>query len=369
MENLNDNEIITLLQRLFTNMNNLDSIYYDMFINTNPMDVKLERYNQDGLLETYILPNRAKDRYNAIQGRGNPEGVYSAGIGALYFDILTNNIYIKISDSGATGWTLIKTSVNFLPGEDYLAPNGSASHLTDLSASSIDGGILDVRVGGTGNTGLEGILKGKGSNPIGVAKENVDYVTPQTYIGMLGFFPCDIESLPEGWLVCNGAFVNKTDYPRLAERLGDKYLYIGTEWDRTVDPEYNVNKIALPDYRGYYLRGWNNTNSTGNPIKIGDHEYGGIPNIKGVGGLSWYAGGLGYSGIGVTQITGPYNLATTSQCRGIIDSSTTNNDRVVEFNASRCSGLYKDNLNEIRVNGIYALICIYAGVKEESYSE
>ena len=70
--NLNDEQIIALLEQLFTNMNNLDRIYYDMFINTTPMDITLERYNQDGVIETFVLPNRAKDRQNVLQGKGTP---------------------------------------------------------------------------------------------------------------------------------------------------------------------------------------------------------------------------------------------------------------------------------------------------------
>ena len=100
---LNDEQIIALLEQLFTNMNNLDRIYYDMFINTTPMDITLERYNQDGVIETFVLPNRAKDRQNVLQGRGTPEGAQIASIGTLYFDLLSNNIYVKISEGGASG--------------------------------------------------------------------------------------------------------------------------------------------------------------------------------------------------------------------------------------------------------------------------
>ena len=68
MASLNDEQIITLLEYLFTNMNNLDRLYYDMFINTTPMDLTLERYNEDGIKETHILPNRAKDKQKVLQG-------------------------------------------------------------------------------------------------------------------------------------------------------------------------------------------------------------------------------------------------------------------------------------------------------------
>ena len=371
---LNDEQIIALLEQLFTNMNNLDRIYYDMFINTTPMDITLERYNQDGVIETFVLPNRAKDRQNVLQGRGTPEGAQIASIGTLYFDLLTNNIYVKISEGGASGWVLLRTSTNFLPGEDYLTPTGSASHLTDISASSLDGGILDVRVGGTGNTSLSGILKGNGENPVITAKPSIDYMVPRTHIGMLGLFPGEIDKLPLGWLVCNGSFVNKTDYPALYQAIGDIYLYEGTEWDRTTDPSYNTNKMALPDYRGYYIRGWKSANTSNKTLRIGEHEKSAAPNIKGIGGIGWtnkYENDT--NRIGKTQITGAYYIIQspdkTTQYVGVSDTAVGTNDPTVGFNANLYNNIYQDNMPEIRVDGIYTLICIYAGVMGESYSE
>ena len=91
-ESLSDEQIIALLQMLFTNMNNLDRLYYDMFINTTPLTLTLERYNEDGVLESYKLPNRAKDRSNIIQGRGTPEKSQIAIAGSIYLDTLTSNI-------------------------------------------------------------------------------------------------------------------------------------------------------------------------------------------------------------------------------------------------------------------------------------
>lgn len=357
---LNDDQIITLLQMLFTNMNNLDKVYYDMFINTIPMDITLERYNEDGVKETYTLPNRAKDRQNVLQGRGNPEGACVASVGALYFDILSNNIYVKISDAGENGWVLLRTAANFLPGEDYLTPTGSASHLTDISASSLEGGILNVRVGGTGNTGLNGILKGAGSNPITVAQPHVDYVVPRTYIGMLGLFPGEIANLPEGWLVANGAFVKKTDYPALYQAVGDKYLYVGTAWDRTKDPSYNINMFAVPDFRGYHVRGWSSTNSLGQTLTIGEHENCALPNITG----RFFNSQENETTLDKKKHGAFYEFARSGN--GVDGSKGW--FEIVGFDASRCSTIYVNDMNEVRVNSIYTLICIYAGAKGEKYA-
>ena len=82
-------ELIDMLSELFTNMNNLDRLYYDMFFNTTPMDLTLQRYDENGVLQTYVIPNRAKDAANTLTGMGNPEGQVVAPIGKLYIDLET----------------------------------------------------------------------------------------------------------------------------------------------------------------------------------------------------------------------------------------------------------------------------------------
>ena len=228
---ISDEQLIALLQMLFTNMNNLDKLYYDMFINTTPLTLKLERYNENGVIETYELPNRAKDRINVLQGKGEPEKVQNAGAGTLYLDVLTSNVWIKTTDSGNIGWTMLYTPTNFLQGREYIAPNGDASALTGLSAASITGGIMDVRVGGTGTQGLNGIIKGRGRNlPYTIAIDGVDYITPQTFIGSLGLFmrninveEDDMAPFPDGWLPCQGGTVDRYVYPTLYKHLKNTY--------------------------------------------------------------------------------------------------------------------------------------------------
>jgi hypothetical protein len=362
---LSDEQVISLLEMLFTNMNNLDQLYYDMFINTTPMDLTLERYNEDGVKETFTLPNRAKDRQNTLQGRGTPEGAVTADIGTLYFDILTNNIYIKISDSSANGWVLLRTTSNFIAEQDFLTPYGSASHLSDISATSIQGGILEVGNGGTGNTGLTGILKGNGTNPIVSATANVDYAIPQTTIGMLGLFPCIKGNLPTGWLPADGSLVNINDYPALYKVIGDTFLYKGTEWDRTSDAEYNIAKFALPDYQNYHIRGWSGLDSQGKVTTIGQHELGGIPNATGTG-IMWYTGNTATY---ANKVTGALYVDTSksNDYRDVNDSCTGANSYPISLDLSRCSDVYKNDLNEVRVDSIYTLICIYAGILGEDY--
>lgn len=352
---LSDEQIINLLQMLFTNMNNLDKIYYDMFINATPMTLSLERYNEDGVIETYELPNRAKDRSSILQGAGSPEGVQEASAGVFYFDTLASNIYVKVVEGGSTGWVLIRTTSNFRAGEDYLTPTGSAAHLTDFSASGIQGGLLDVSVGGTGRTSLTGIVKGNGINPFSAAIAGTDYVLPDTFVGMLGFFSGYSDfNVPDGWLVANGSYYRKLDYPTLYSVIGDTYNYAGTDYERT---DFDtVLYFALPDYRDKYVRGWDSTSGE----TLGYIQEDGLPNISGYPTGLWYTGGKNES------MTGAMYMTSDDTFKDVSDDIVGTNGKQLRFDASRCSSIYNDDVTKINARNVSTLVCIYAGAKSSA---
>lgn len=60
-------------------------------------------------------------------------------------------------------------------------------------------------------------------------------------VGMISMFPALV--VPTGWFVCNGGSYSKITYPELFAYLG--YAYGGSG-----------NSFLVPDYRGYFLRGW-----------------------------------------------------------------------------------------------------------------
>lgn len=128
-------ELVDLLSELFTNINNLDKTYYDMFYNTTPMDITLERYDENGVLQTYSIPNRAKDGNNVITGIGDPEGQVVAPTGRTYIDTDTANFYYKVQDDNippnSSGWQLVFTASNigdtFQTRDEKGQPNGYAS--------------------------------------------------------------------------------------------------------------------------------------------------------------------------------------------------------------------------------------------------
>lgn len=154
-ENLTQEQINTLLTDLFVNMNNLDKTYYDMFYNPVPMDIVIERYDDNNVLQTYTIPNRAKDRQQGVVLKGTvpPEGQVQAEAGTLYLDTVSLSLYYKASGNAtdALGW---------------------------IELASGSGGVLPVSGGGTGRTSFGNtLLKGNGTNQVLDATEFLDNPT------------------------------------------------------------------------------------------------------------------------------------------------------------------------------------------------
>ena len=218
-----DEELTILLTHLFVNMNNLDATYYDMFYNQTPMDIKLLRYNSDGDLKEYSIPNRAKDRAYITIGNGSPEGVVVANVGAQYIDQNTSITYYKATGyDTAVGWAEYLTESNFVKDINYITPTSSGSGLTNLNASNIKTGVLGVANGGTGVSSLNGILKGNGTNGIQEALDGVDFISPTSLIGTIIWVAYKVTpaNLIQGWLVADGSILTISDYQNLYNKIG-----------------------------------------------------------------------------------------------------------------------------------------------------
>lgn len=217
-------DVVNLLSILFTNLNNQNEIYYDMFLNPVAMDLNLERYNENGELVTVTLPNVAKMRVSAYSGEGNPNGVQAASIGALYVDIITRSIYYKAVGSDSYGWQLVWTTANLIEGENYLSPTGSGANLKNLNANNVTSGVLPVVRGGTGSNSITGLVKGNGVSPYTAAVVDEDYLAPSSFTGLVMFSP--VEIIPNGWLICDGVIYDvslRPELSRLCAKLGNKY--------------------------------------------------------------------------------------------------------------------------------------------------
>lgn len=260
-------DIVNLLSILFTNLNNQNEMYYDMFLNPVPMDLNLERYDEDGQLVTVTLPNVAKMRISAYSGVGSPNGKVAAAIGALYIDTSSREIYYKGagSDEDTSGWQLVWSTANLREGIDFISPTGDGSQLQNLNANNIKSGTLLVSRGGTGSTSLAegGILKGNGTNPITAAEPGIDYLIPSSFTGLIMYCPAEV--IPDGWLVCDGTVYNITERPELAllcSKLGSKYGGDG------------VSTFGVPSMIDKYIKGGTVTNvGEVGTAKVGGHSH------------------------------------------------------------------------------------------------
>lgn len=237
-------DVVNLLSILFTNLNNQNEIYYDMFLNPVAMDLNLERYNENGELVTVTLPNVAKMRVNAYSGEGNPNGVQAASVGALYVDTITRSIYYKAVGSDSYGWQLVWSTANLIEEEDYLSPTGSGANLKNLNANNITSGILPVVRGGTGSNSITGLVKGNGVSPFTTAIVDEDYLAPSSFTGLIMYSP--IEVIPDGWLICDGVIYDtglRPELGRLCAKLGNKYGGDG------------ITTFGVPNLIGKYVKG------------------------------------------------------------------------------------------------------------------
>ena len=256
-------DIVNLLSILFTNLNNQNEMYYDMFLNPVPMDLNLERYNENGELVTVSLPNVAKMRVTTYSGAGSPNGSQVASIGALYIDINTMDLYYKASGNDSYGWQLIWTTTNLVANVDYISPEGDGSRLQNLSANSISSGVLPVSRGGTGVNSITGLIKGNGTYSLSAAIVNEDYLAPSSFIGLV--MHCPVPEIPIGWLICDGTTYDvriRPELTRLKNFLGNRYGGDG------------VNTFGVPDLIDKYIKGGDTeivgTSAEGN---VGEHTH------------------------------------------------------------------------------------------------
>lgn len=214
-------DVVYLLTILFTNLNNQNKMYYDMFLNPTPMDIDLERYDENGKLGIVTLPNRAKDRIWVLTGKGNPNGQVAAKMGTIYLDETNKNLWFKSdgADSSTSGWRQIYDS-----SDEFLRPDGNGSQLTNLNANSITDGILNVIYGGTGTGYITDgyLVQGHGNNPFTPFNLSDLSALLNEFVGMIMW--CPMNEISGRWLVCDGkAYSREGEYSALFAKIGTKY--------------------------------------------------------------------------------------------------------------------------------------------------
>ena len=151
MAAIDSNTIIENLTQLLTNSVNMSSVFYDIFLNPEPMDVELAQYDNNGDLKVVSIPNRAKDRRIAIEGPNSPEGTVTATVGTVYVDTSDLAVYFKASGSGNTGWVVASDQVsvdsyirNYLADNNFTTTSDLGAYLTehDYTTSSMVSNII-----------------------------------------------------------------------------------------------------------------------------------------------------------------------------------------------------------------------------------
>lgn len=136
--------------------------------------------------------------------------------------------------------------------------------------------------------------------------------------------------IPEGFLLCNGASLSRTEYPEL-------FSVLGTKCGAVDSAHFN-----LPDTHHRVLEG------TSVLSEVGQYQQAGLPNMKGV--LRINLKNLGILG---ADSDGVFEASPGSNDLNVTTKSGTGQNAVT-FSASRASSLYQDGLNEVRVNSIFA---------------
>lgn len=157
---------------------------------------------------------------------------------------------------------------------------------------------------------------------------------PGTMIAFAG------KSVPDGWLLCNGALVSRTTYAKL-------FAAIGTAWGAG----NGSTTFKLPDADGRVLQGVTDTS------KVGQHLEAGVPNISGtlkVGNLPRFQNSYQIEGDGVFS-----NNTKNGYFEQVANGNNTTGSVSVNMNASNSSSVFRD-LNTVQPAALQTLIIIKA---------
>lgn len=158
MADLENIELV--LARLQNNYSELARTFYTLFYDPNPQDITLEWYDENNILQTLTIPNRAKDQKYIKSGQTDPEGFVEAPPATIYQNLRTGELFVKNSGTGTSGWTKIINEAEF---ETFLIRGEGEPNLNitaQLGTLYIDilTGILYVKSLPTGNEGWQPLI-------------------------------------------------------------------------------------------------------------------------------------------------------------------------------------------------------------------
>lgn len=140
-------------------------------------------------------------------------------------------------------------------------------------------------------------------------------------------------TIPDGYLLCNGASLSRTEYQELFEVLGTKC--------GAVDSAH----FNLPDTHHRFLEG------TTTLSEVGSYIAAGLPNIKGA---------INNADGGNFVADGCFRSETTPNVGYTIAADHTNGSSRQTFIASRSNSTYSDSVSTVQPAGLYGLYLIRA---------
>ena len=169
---------------------------------------------------------------------------------------------ISFTGSGSGTVTQIQTGPGITGGPIVTTGTIGLASATNVQIGGVKPGVgLAVNGDGTmfitpATTGgqIGGVSVGQGLNvtPSGVlSTDSVPLGSVPS--GMVQWFAGPLVNLPTGWLYCNGATLSQANYQSLFAAIGRTYTASGVPSDQ----------FSIPDFRGMFLRGWNDQASTG----------------------------------------------------------------------------------------------------------
>lgn len=190
-----------------------------------------------------------------------------------------------------------------------LTADQQAQALANIAALGLSGGTIKGALAVQGTMTVQ--TPTANANP--ATKQYVDEkVSASTGVpaGAIMFF--GVKSIPDGWLICNGANVSRTDYAALFAAIGTTY---GAGDGSTT--------FGLPNLDGRFLEGTTSTS------EVGNYKSAGLPNITG--------SFTSHGNTGSMQTTGAF---TNGQTGVHSNSGGASDGRHVYMDANRCSYVY-----------------------------
>lgn len=182
----------------------------------------------------------------------NKSGTTSLGMAAGGMNISAAN----------TTWTGNTAQTGNLAVTGKVSATGTATGPNDLPNKSFVDSAISVVSTAAGNA----------QNAANNAQTKADQAAP---VASLTYMAVNV--VPTGWLKCNGAEVSRTTYAAL-------FAVIGT----TYGPGNGTTTFNLPDYRGYFLRSWDDGRGVDSGRVFGStqssqnlaHSHGGLTGIE-----------------------------------------------------------------------------------------